>query len=355
MKLVLLAAGFLAMACFANAQEKEKAVEMVNEGVSYHEKGDYEGALKRYDKALELDKDNLDALAEKALTLLTMGKTEEAIVNCKLAIQKHPTHEELKTVYVTYGNALDALKKTDESLQVYEDGLNLFPEFYQLHFNKGIALASVKKYEEALLCFNKSVKYNPKHPGSHNAIARIQDGNASKRIPALMAYMRFLVLEPESKRATDNHKLMLALLNGNIEKKGKKEITININSTMFADTTEDGSNKENNFATTDLILSMDAALDYDKKHKKDTEVEKFIRKVNTMCASLSESRKDNFGFYWDYYAPYFVEMKEKGQIETFGYIAFAASGDEKVISWIKSHKKELTAFYEWSARFQWPK
>ena len=48
------------------AQNKFEADKIVNEGIPYHDKGDYEGAIKKYDEALKLDSDNLLALAEKA-------------------------------------------------------------------------------------------------------------------------------------------------------------------------------------------------------------------------------------------------------------------------------------------------
>ncbi|MFH0894290.1 MAG: tetratricopeptide repeat protein [Bacteroidota bacterium] len=336
----------------SNAQDKEKAEKLVNEGVAYHDKGDYEGALKKYDKALTLDKDNLMALAEKGMTLLALDKYEESAACCQLALDKHSGDKDLKSVYVTYGNALDALKKTDKSIEIYEEGIKQFPDYYQLHFNKGITLSSVKSYDEALLCFQKSAKLNPRHPGTHNALARILNAN-KKRIPSLLAYCRFFVLEPQSDRAKVNLESLQTLMNVGIEKTGKKSITINVTSDMLSDTLEDGSRKENSFSSTDLLLSMDAGLDFDKKNKKDTEVEKFIRKFETVCSSLKETKKDNFGFYWDYYVPYFVEMKEKGFIETFAYITFATSSDETVAKWLKAHKSEIDKFYDWSGEYDW--
>ena len=122
---------------------------------------------------------------------------------------------------------------------------------------------------------------------------------------------------------------------------------------MLGDTTVAGKPKENSFTTTDLILTMDAALDYDKKNKEKTEVEQFIRKIEKVCASLNESRKDNNGFYWNYYAPYFIEMKDKQLVETCAYIAFASSDNPDVSMWLKSHKPEIDNFYSWSKSFNW--
>jgi len=148
MKEYLLTSIFILAVLCLFGQDKQGAERLVNEGIAYHDKGDFEGAITKYDKALEFDEDNLLALAEKSFSLFALNKYEDAIALCKKAIKLHPGENNLKTIYVTYGNALDALKKTDESIEVYDEGIELFPEFYQLYFNKGIALSSVKKMKK---------------------------------------------------------------------------------------------------------------------------------------------------------------------------------------------------------------
>ena len=248
-------------------QKKVEAEKLVDEGVAYNDKGDYDGAISRYDKALELDKDNLLALAEKAFSLFYSQKYEESIKYCQRAIETHSGENGLKTVYVTFGNATDALKKTDKSIEIYDEGIKQFPGYYQLYFNKGITLWSVKKHDDALLCFQTSAKLNPRHASSHNAIARLSN-NKEKRIPALLAYFRFFVLESESKRAKDNLESVRKLMKANVEETGKKSINISFSPNLLGDTTATGKPTENSFSATDMILSMETALDFDKKNKK---------------------------------------------------------------------------------------
>ena len=301
---------------------------------------------------MELDKDNLFALLEKAFSLLSLQKYDESINYCQKAIAIHPGAEELKIVYVTYGNANDGLKKTDKSIEIYDEGLKLFPDYYQLYFNKGVSLSSVRKYDEAILCFQKAIMLNPKHASSHSAIARLSFIN-NKRIPALLAYCRFLVLEPQSNRAKENLSSVQKIMKGNVEEKENKSVTINISPDMLSDTTANAKPKENSFTYTDLILAMDAAMDFDKKNKKKTAVEQFIRKFETVCSSLKEMKLDNFGFFWDYYVPYFTEMKDKNFLGTFSYIAFSSTDDPDISKWLKSNKSETDKFFEWSNTFEW--
>lgn len=352
MKRTILLLIFPLLTSIAFGQNKEDAEKLVEEGIAYHDKGDYDGAIDKYDKALVLDKDNLLALTEKSISLLSQQKYDEAITICKKAIEKHPGEKGLGTTYVIYGNALDGLNKTDQSIEIYEEGIKLFPNYYLLYFNKGITLSSVKKYDEAILCFQESVAINPNHAGSHNGIGRLLDAN-NNRIPVLLAYCRFLVLEPQSERAKENLESVQKLMKANVEVTGKKSVTINVSPEMLGDTTKGAKPTENSFTSTDLLLSLATAMDYDKKNRKKTEVEQFIRKFETVCASLNETHKDNFGFYWDYYVPYFTEMNDKNFIETFAYIAFASSDDPEVAKWLKENSSAIDKFYDWSENYTW--
>lgn len=344
---------FLLLPCApAFGQQKEAAEKLVMEGVSYHDRGDFEGAIRRYDQALQLDKDNIYALAEKAMSLLVLKKYQEAIDYCEKAISVHPGHKALDAVYVTCGTAYDALSNKEKALAIYDEGIRLFPTCGMLFFNKGITLFGMGQMDEATLCFQQSAAWNPAHASTQNALARLCFGSGHK-IPSIMAFGRFLVLEPQSERAAGNLKILQTLMKGGAEKTGKNTVTIDIDASLLADTSANGKPAENNFTMTELTLAISAALDYDKKYKKQTEVQKFIRNFEMVCNTLSETQEKGTGFYWDYYVPYYLEMKEKGFLETFAHIAYLPSGSADVKKWLKTHEREIEEFYIWSKSFQW--
>jgi Tfp pilus assembly protein PilF len=337
---------------FTYAQQRDDAENLIDQGVKLHDKGEYAEAIKKYDEALKVDKDNLRAYAEKGYTYLAMKRYFSCIDACKKAIETHPGEKELNMVYVNYGTCLDEQKKPEEAINIYDDGIKVFPDYYLLHFNKAITLAELKKYDEAILVLQKSIMLNPRHPGSHSALARILDMQG-KHVPSLLAFCRFFVLEQEGDRAEANLALLKELLNGSgaVKKTGKNSITINVDAESLKDSTADGKKIENSFATTDMILTMGSVIGREVKM---TDIDKFAFKITTVCNSLKESKKDNYGFYWDYYVPYFVEMNEKGYVTTFAYLA-NASKDKSAQKWIKNHKDEITVFYNWSKNFDWKK
>ncbi len=335
------------------AQNKEAAEKLVDEGIAYHDKGDYDGAILRYDKALALDKDNLMALNEKAYSLMSLEKYDEAIECCKRAIAAHPREDLLKMVYVNYGTAYDFMKKTDKSIEIYEEGIKVFPNYYLLYFNKGVTLVSVKKNKEAIECFQKALVANPSHAGSHNALARLSHDD-HKVIPAVLAYSRFLTIEPQGERAKGNLKNLKSVMGSNVTKTGEKSITINMSPEMLSDK-KDKKKVEDDFRSTEMMLSLSSALDLDDKNKNKPEVELFKGKFEGICESLKNGKEDGKGFYWDYYVPYFIELKEKNFLETFSYIVFASSEDDAVMKWLGEHKEDTKKFFEWSDSFDWVK
>lgn len=52
--------------------------------------------------------------------------------------------------------------KYDEALNLFEKGLELYPDDNRLWNQKGVALRSLGRYNEAIECFNKSLELVPK-------------------------------------------------------------------------------------------------------------------------------------------------------------------------------------------------
>lgn len=335
------------------SQKQKEAEALVKDGVKMYDKGDYAGALSKYEQALKLDENNFLAMAEKAMTLCATQKFTESIELCKIIFKIHADHELLNNVYLTWGKAESGLNNHDAAIRVYNEGIAKYPKYSILYFNKGVVLTTLKNYPDALLELEKSAMLNPTHIATHNAIGRIQYGR--NKIVSIMALLRFLALDPLSERAKSNLEIIKELMaSSNVEKNGKKGVTIKFDAGMFSDTTADGSNKPNNFSSVEMILTLqDVLITIDKKNKKKTEVKLIEEKLTTLCESLSQNQEKNSGFYWEYYAPYFISMYSSKQIETFSYIVFASTGEKYVKKWIDNNSEKIKEFYKWSEKIEW--
>lgn len=332
-------------------QEVDQVEIFIKEGIALHDKGDYQGAIDSYDKALDLDEGNVDALYEKSYSLLSLKKYEACIQICKSLIEGEIDPQTLKLVYTTYGNALDGAGKPEASVKAYDEGLEIFPDYYHLYYNKGITLSQQSKYLEALGSFEQAAELNPAHASSHFAIGRIQLMN-KQNIPSLLALCRFAVLEPQGGRAEANFPFLKQIMSFGVEKTGKKSINITLDQNQLSDL-DSKEKKENDFGSAYMILSLSSALDYDKKNKKKSKRELFLSKFESICSVMEETQEGNFGFYWEHYAPYFIEMHKKEWLEVFSYILFANSDDPKVAKWLEKNSDKIEAFYGWDAQYAW--
>ncbi|RRJ90358.1 hypothetical protein EG240_08895 [Paenimyroides tangerinum] len=98
---------------------------------------------------------------------------------------------------------------------------------------------------------------------------------------------------------------------------------------------------------------MSAAYEMTDDNKYKGDVEKFSDKLSILFGSLTETKDNQSGYYWEYLAPYFIDMKKQDLVNTFANIAFAAKNDKDAMKFLKENKEKVDAFYNWSNSFQW--
>jgi len=324
--------------------------QLVKEGTELHDKGDYEGAIKKYDEAIALNNNYLAPYFEKAYSLYAMKKLEDCLALCQSALARFKEGYELKMMYGLYGNCLDDMKKPEEALKVYDEGLSKFPDDYLLNYNKAITLNGMGRTDEAIGYFEKAIAYNPKHASSHKAICALMV--EKNKIPSLMAGIAFLCYEPQGKRAEQVLAIIKGHIGGNVKKEDEKHSTITLNIDDL-DTGKKGSKKENSFGIIVLLLSLSSAIDNDSTLKNTSPESRMSLKVQMLANVLSENQKGSKGFYWTMYAPFIIDMKKQNQVETFAHIAYASDNTDENNGWLSEHKDDVKVFYDWLKNYQW--
>ncbi|WP_035563247.1 tetratricopeptide repeat protein [Hymenobacter sp. IS2118] len=351
--LLLLALGLVPVAL----AQTRPAREVIEEGTNLFDAGKYDEAVARYQEVLAAEPGNVVALSELALTYNALDRHAEAADICKKLVKADPRVG--PSVYVTYGNSLDGLKKPAEAVRVYEQGLKYFPNSYMLHFNAGVTQARAGQVPAGITSFQQAVARNPNHASSHVNLGLMQLGS-EHRIPGLLALSRFLVLEPRSPRAVQRLPMLDKAMNLGVSRTGKNAISINISSAALA-----GANgKEggpDNFGPAEMLLSISSAALLDSSLNKGVPpptnaIERFVQQFSSLCKGLGELADNQKGFTWNYYVPYFVELEKKGFGPAFAYLAHSSQTDApEVQQWLAAHPNEVAVFQEWSKNYEWPK
>lgn len=333
----------------AVAQTDSDVKKLVREGIELHDKGDYDGAIKKYDEALTLNADDFDAAYEKSLTCMYLKRHDECIALSKTLVQKFAGNPTLKQVYSNWGSALDDKGEPEEAIKVYNKGLLQFPNHYLLHFNKGLTYARLKKYNEAAAGYKDALKANPLHPSSHYQLASLhQDGN---RIASLLAYLTFIVCEPQSERSKNAFSAVQEIVYRNV-KKENGQTTLFISTEMLE--TGNKKNVPDDFRSIELTFSFLGNLDNAKGMDSvaNTQAAKFDFKMQMLFGILSEKAKGQSGFFWTQYVPFFSEMKAKGYTGVLSNLVYL-SADADAQSWAEQHKEKIGEFYDWLKKRAW--
>lgn len=106
--------------------------------------------------------------------LLTQGKTEEALVILKEALQLNPDDED---VHYNLGLAYARLGKSEEAIGQYREALRIFPDYVEAHNNLGNLFARLGRNGEAIPHLEAAIKIMPDYASAHNNL-----GTALQRI-----------------------------------------------------------------------------------------------------------------------------------------------------------------------------
>jgi tetratricopeptide (TPR) repeat protein len=168
--------------------ENENSKELWNEeGRVFFEQENYEEAIRCYDKVLEIDPEDMEALYNKAYALdrsdIFLGSLE-AIFWFDKALALDPEYKKKK--YNQNASTSNKLGNYLEAITWSEEALKIDPECTEALNNKAVALSNLGCYSEAMLWFDKALEV---------------DNALNRHLEAVTWYERLLEVDPETKAA----------------------------------------------------------------------------------------------------------------------------------------------------------
>ena len=134
---------------------------------------DFHQVLKLSDKALAIDRNNAEAMFNKANALDKLGKHQDAITwyDKMLAINGSDTR-----AMFNKANALDKLGKHQDAITWYDKMLAINGSDTWLMFNRGLASDKLGKHQEAITWYNKVLAINKNDTDMIHMIGNALDG-----------------------------------------------------------------------------------------------------------------------------------------------------------------------------------
>ncbi len=111
-----------------------------------------------------------EAYIKQAESYYTQGKFEEAITECKRAIEIKP---EVAIAYKIAGNATQAMGKVDAARYWYTEALEIEPNFAEIHANLGSIYAQHKQWQKSIACYQKAIEIKPDLVVAYRNLAKV--------------------------------------------------------------------------------------------------------------------------------------------------------------------------------------
>jgi tetratricopeptide (TPR) repeat protein len=138
-------------------------------GATYEQRKDYKNAIDAYKHAIQLDRDNLDAIRGLAENLLNDGQVDAALEQYKVIADANPedaqTYLRISEIYRRqgkYDEALDSLKKAEA----------MVPDALEVPYNVAVVYEAQARYDEAAKILQDLLKKTEKPDNSYSQADR---------------------------------------------------------------------------------------------------------------------------------------------------------------------------------------
>ncbi|MEM3504397.1 MAG: tetratricopeptide repeat protein, partial [Nitrososphaeria archaeon] len=134
---------------------------------------------------------------KKGQSLFANEKYEEARKYFEKAIFSNPRGTDKIELVLYAGNAYNSLKLIDKAIYYYNEGLKMFPNFIEAHYNIGNVYMNNNLTEKAIEEYQKVLALNPKFTNAINNLANIYFAK-NEFEKALELYKKALEIKPDN-------------------------------------------------------------------------------------------------------------------------------------------------------------
>jgi tetratricopeptide (TPR) repeat protein len=338
-----LALGLCAPRLLAEEMTPEAQRQLIVEGVGLHDKGDYDAALAKYQEVLAANAKNAQALYEMTFTLSAKKDWKRCYEMAEAALAGDTPYRAL--FYTNAGNCRDGAGDSDKAIALYEKGLREFPDDSGLTYNLGVAYRGKGKPDKAREMLERTVTLKPGYGSANLALARNYE-EAGQRIPALLAYLRYLSLDSTSERARAAAEAVHALLNQNVKAEGSGNVTIMV--------PKMDKGAQSGLSVMDLTLSLAAAANHLEENKGKPEIQLIAGQIDTVFAIVGEAKGQEVKecFACRHYLPFFLDLRKQELVDPFTYVALGSLDLPGTAEWIKANGDKVEALEKWLASRQ---
>jgi predicted O-linked N-acetylglucosamine transferase (SPINDLY family) len=186
--------------------DRQTKAAQLQQAQQLHQQGRLAAAEALYQKVLQTEPANFDALYLLGVAARQRNRNEVALDFFQRALNSNPVNVQL---LYNCGNLLADLGRHADALACYERAVALKPDYVKALGNQGIILQRMQRHDEALDCFAAALKLQPDDPVAHAGRALTLQ-QMKRYAEAATGYAQALSLQPDHPWLSGNrlHSLM---------------------------------------------------------------------------------------------------------------------------------------------------
>ncbi|MEG4367467.1 MULTISPECIES: tetratricopeptide repeat protein [unclassified Microcoleus] len=189
--------------------QKDYIPALAQRGLAYKQLNQNDNANADFERAIEIKPKDYEDWQGRCIAFAELQQYEEALVSIDKAVNLKPDSHE---VWMYRGITLGSLGRYEEELVSIDKAVNLKPDSHEVWMYRAITLGSLGRYEEELVSIDKAVNLKP---DSHEVwmYRAITLGSLGRREESLVSIDKAVKLKPDSHKAWRSHGIALWSLN----------------------------------------------------------------------------------------------------------------------------------------------
>jgi tetratricopeptide (TPR) repeat protein len=179
---------------------KDPIGDWVNQAVQQHRAGALAEAEKLYQRVLQQQPTQVEALHGLGILALQQGQPETAIAPLQQAVALQPNHA---FAHVHLAHALRGTQQVEAALPHYQRALSLNPQLAEVYLDLGNVFLELGQTQQAIAAYGQAIAVNARLPKAHYSLgmAHQVQGNFDA---AVQHYQQAIALQPDYLEAHNN-------------------------------------------------------------------------------------------------------------------------------------------------------